>query len=222
MSRVKFSKRIFYLNDYVLIISILRLYDLCQKFELSGRPGILPVAILTVASQSMLAWRLFVLVIIAKNDRFGRKAISVKDGLCLFGQALKIKYFQTETLPKISGIFTEKMKYWLFIVAGLMGCNGSPTSQSGKSTGGVDQKAIGGGDHEIEKLAFTLRTSGCAYFGGIEIEGSESRVFNAYKRLLKIAPDSLWVRLSYSDKPVVRFYALEALVQRNSPLLDSV
>jgi hypothetical protein len=125
---------------------------------------------------------------------------------------------------EISGIFIEKMKYWLFIVAGLMSCNAKPASQPGKtlSSGDLSGKAVSGRDQEIENLVFTLRCSDCAYFGGIGIEGKESPVFDAYKRLLKIAPDSLWVRLSYSDKPVVRLYALEALVKKNSPLLDGV
>ncbi len=58
--------------------------------------------------------------------------------------------------------------------------------------------------------------------GGRGFAGEETMADDCYERLLQIAPDSTWVRLSFSKKPVVRMYAFDALFYRNSPDLKGV
>lgn len=54
------------------------------------------------------------------------------------------------------------------------------------------------------------------------ITGKDNPTADAYKSLLSIASDSVWVRLSYSEKPVVRMYAFKALYSKNSTDLEEV
>jgi hypothetical protein len=72
-------------------------------------------------------------------------------------------------------------------------------------------------ENDREALIAVMEGTDCAYFGGIGIAGEESEVYDCYKRLLAIAPDSMWLRLSHHTKPVVRMYAYRALQQKNSP-----
>ena len=58
------------------------------------------------------------------------------------------------------------------------------------------------------------------YVGGWATK--KSHTYNCYKTLLEIVSDSLWVELSYSKSPVMRYYAYEALLTRESANLSSV
>jgi len=44
----------------------------------------------------------------------------------------------------------------------------------------------------------------------------KSHICNSYEKLLKVISDSLWIELSYSDSPVVRYYACRALFSKGS------
>ena len=56
----------------------------------------------------------------------------------------------------------------------------------------------------------------------IGFEGRESHVYNSYEKLLDIVSDSLWVKLSYSKSPVMRYYACRALFSNGSDNFLSV
>jgi hypothetical protein len=56
----------------------------------------------------------------------------------------------------------------------------------------------------------------------IGIEGRKSYIYCCYEKLLETASDSLWVKLSYSKSPVMRYYAYKALFSRESTNLQSV
>ena len=98
------------------------------------------------------------------------------------------------------------MKYWIIFITALLGCGAKPETSS----------------RVIRQLVSQLEYSPCVIIGGVGIEGKENTAAESYKKLLQVAPDSVWVRLSYSEKPVVRMYAFEALFSRNSPDLESV
>ncbi|GGB19872.1 hypothetical protein [Puia dinghuensis] len=98
------------------------------------------------------------------------------------------------------------MKYCLLVVAALVGCGGKSAVSS----------------RIIHQLVFDLEYSSCVIIGGVGITGKDNPAADAYKTLLRIAPDSVWVRLSYSEKPVVRMYAFEALLSKKSPDLERV
>lgn len=74
-------------------------------------------------------------------------------------------------------------------------------------------------ENNIQKLVTLIDRSDCVYIGGIGYTGDESEVYDSYQRLLEIAPDSLWVKLSFNKNPVLRVYALKALVTKNSSKL---
>jgi hypothetical protein len=98
------------------------------------------------------------------------------------------------------------MKYWLFVVTALVGCGRKPAVSP----------------VVIHQLIFQLEHSICVIIGGVGITGKDSPSSDSYKTLLRIAPDSAWVRLSYSKNPVARMYAFEALLSKNSPDLERV
>ena len=50
----------------------------------------------------------------------------------------------------------------------------------------------------------------------------KSFVYNNYEKLLELISDSLWVELSYSNSPVMRYYACEALLSNGSDNLPLV
>jgi hypothetical protein len=98
------------------------------------------------------------------------------------------------------------MKCWPLVFAALVACRGNP---------GIPSRTI-------EGLVFQLEHSSCVITGGVGITGSENSAAFAYKKLLRIASDSVWVALSHSEKPVARTYAFRALLFKNSPDLDRV
>lgn len=97
-------------------------------------------------------------------------------------------------------------KYCLLIWTALLGCRDKPA---------VNTAAI---RHYIIQLDLSDRV----ITGGVGFTGKDNPTADAYKSLLQIAPDSVWVRLSYSEKAVVRMYAFEALHSKNSPELEEV
>ena len=50
----------------------------------------------------------------------------------------------------------------------------------------------------------------------IGFEAKRSYICNSYEKLLDIVSDSLWVELSYSESPVMRYYACRALFSKES------
>ena len=74
----------------------------------------------------------------------------------------------------------------------------------------------------IHHYIIELEHSSRVITGGVGFTGKDNPTADAYKSLLQIAPDSVWVRLSHSEKPVVRMYAFEALYNKNSPDLEEV
>jgi hypothetical protein len=98
------------------------------------------------------------------------------------------------------------MKYWVLVLAALGACRGKP---------GVPSRTI-------QELVFRLEHSSCVITGGVGITGAENSAAVAYQKLLRIAPDSVWLALSHSKKPVARMYAFRALHFKNSPDLDRV
>jgi hypothetical protein len=50
----------------------------------------------------------------------------------------------------------------------------------------------------------------------------KSHIYNSYEKLLEVLSDSLWVELSYSDSPVMRYYACRALFSNGSDNFLSV
>jgi hypothetical protein len=98
------------------------------------------------------------------------------------------------------------MKIWVFLIAVLIGCGGKPSVPS----------------VEIRQLVFQLQQSDCVIIGGVGITGRVNPAADSYTTLLRIVPDSVWVRLSYNEKAVVRMYAYEALFSKSSPELEQV
>ena len=98
------------------------------------------------------------------------------------------------------------MKYWLFILTALVGCKDKQAALSAS----------------IRQEVFYLEHSTCVITGGVGFTGKDNPAGDAYKRLYRMAPDSVWVRLSYSEKPVLRMYAFIALLNKNSPELAGV
>lgn len=62
----------------------------------------------------------------------------------------------------------------------------------------------------------------CVYFGKIGYAGEENEVYDSYQRFLEIAPDSMWVKLSYNKNPILRIYAFDELDTRKSLCLQDV
>ena len=56
----------------------------------------------------------------------------------------------------------------------------------------------------------------------IGMEGRKSYIFSCYEKLLEVASDSLWVKLSYSKSPVMKYYAYKALFSKENTNLQSV
>jgi hypothetical protein len=67
----------------------------------------------------------------------------------------------------------------------------------------------------MQFLIDRIDNSDCVYFGGIGIAG-DSKIYDCYRTLLKIGPDSMWVNLSFNKNPIIRIYAFEALETRKS------
>lgn len=74
----------------------------------------------------------------------------------------------------------------------------------------------------VQKLVSQIDNSDCVYMGGIGFTGEENQIYDCYLRLLEIAPDSIWVELSYNKNPVIRIYSFKALKTRKSPRLPEV
>ena len=77
-------------------------------------------------------------------------------------------------------------------------------------------------ESNIQKLVSRVDSSDCVYFGRIGYTGEESEVYDSYQRLLEIAPDSIWVQLSYNNNPIIRIYAFKALQTKNRAFLKEV
>lgn len=52
--------------------------------------------------------------------------------------------------------------------------------------------------------------------------GKPSEIYSLYAALLRVAPDTLWRKLSFSKKPVMRYYAFKALMKKKDPCLPQV
>ena len=79
-----------------------------------------------------------------------------------------------------------------------------------------------GREPKIQFLIDQIESSDCVYFGGIGLAGGESKIYDCYRTLLKIAPDSMWFNLSFSKNPIIRVYAFEALRTTRSLHLEVV
>ena len=58
------------------------------------------------------------------------------------------------------------------------------------------------------------------YIGGWGAK--KSYIYGCYEKLLEIASDSLWIELSYSKSPVMRYYAYKALLSKESSEFPAV
>jgi len=63
----------------------------------------------------------------------------------------------------------------------------------------------------IFKINLGIEESDCVYIGGSGITGEEKYASVCYKKLLEIAPDTLWINLSKSKSGVAKYYAFTAL-----------
>lgn len=52
--------------------------------------------------------------------------------------------------------------------------------------------------------------------------GEPSEIYALYAALLRVAPDTLWRKLTFSKKPVMRYYAFKALMEKKDPGLPQV
>ena len=98
------------------------------------------------------------------------------------------------------------MKYWLMILPSLAGYTDRSIALS----------------KTIHNEVLQLERSSCVITGGVGFTGEDNPTAAAYRKLFRIAPDSVWVRLSYSEKLVLRMYAFIALLNKNSSELDLV
>lgn len=74
----------------------------------------------------------------------------------------------------------------------------------------------------IERLIAAIEESPRVEDAHIGISGSPSEIYAFYDSLLRIAPDTLWRKLTYSKKPVMRYYAFKALMEKKDPDLQKV
>lgn len=85
-----------------------------------------------------------------------------------------------------------------------------------------ERKTENSGELIISQSVEKLEGSDCVESKYIGIEGKPSEIYAAYDTLLKIASDSLWIKLSYDKSGVVRFYAFQALFAKKSPRVAEV
>ena len=119
------------------------------------------------------------------------------------------------------------MKYFQLFILVLIGCGHKPkTPVKAKA---IDRDAVRfakfpsiARETDIQQLIGVINNSDCAYFGRIGYAGEENEVYDCYQRLLEIAPDSIWVKLSYNKNPILRIYASDALETRKSLYLRDV
>ena len=71
-------------------------------------------------------------------------------------------------------------------------------------------------------LLRAIEESSCVESEYIGFVGRESAVYASFRRLDYLISDSIWLKLSYDRKPVMRAYAYWALLKRNSPLLPKI
>lgn len=69
----------------------------------------------------------------------------------------------------------------------------------------------------LAELVAKLEDGDCVESRYNGVEKTPSETFAIYDSLLKVAPDSLWHKLTYDRNPVVRCYAYQALFTRNAP-----
>lgn len=79
-----------------------------------------------------------------------------------------------------------------------------------------------GREPNIQFLIDQIDNSDCVYFGGVGLAGENSKIYDCYRTLLKISPDSMWVNLSFNRNQIIRVYAFEALKKIKSLHLQEV
>lgn len=119
------------------------------------------------------------------------------------------------------------MKYLPLLALILIGCGHNPKLRNEiavlyKDTVPFAKFPYIASECNIDRLVSRIDSSDCVYFGRIGYAGEESMVYDTYLRLLQIAPDSIWLRLSFSKNPVLRVYAFEALESQKSKYLQVV
>jgi hypothetical protein len=119
------------------------------------------------------------------------------------------------------------MKFWLLALPILVGCNREPSTIRSRNTARssillTERYFDLPKELEMQRLAARMVKSNKVILGGVGFSGVETSEYSSYKQLLAIAPDSFWIRLSYSRNPVARVYAFEALFDRKSPDLFSI
>jgi hypothetical protein len=89
-----------------------------------------------------------------------------------------------------------------------------------KSIGSLEDSAVYRLD--TATLIRSIEESSCVESEYIGFGGGESAVYASFRRLDHLISDSIWLKLSYDRKPVMRAYAYWALLRRNSPLLPKI
>jgi hypothetical protein len=77
-------------------------------------------------------------------------------------------------------------------------------------------------ENNIKVLVDRIDKSDCVYSGRVGYTLEESEIYDCFQRLLEIAPDSIWVQLSFHRNPVIRIYAFEALSTKKSSYFQAV
>ena len=75
---------------------------------------------------------------------------------------------------------------------------------------------------DINDMIFAIESSENIEREYIGIERRKSCIYSCYEKLLKIVSDSLWIKLSYSKNPVMRYYAYNALLTRKNDNISSI
>ena len=100
---------------------------------------------------------------------------------------------------------------FIFILIFLVGCDT-------RSKREIDEDKKRG----MSSLIVSLEGSSCVESKYIGYAGTPSQTYEIYDRLLKIVPDSLWWRLTFSKSGVMRYYAFQTLLMKNDPRLVEV
>jgi len=119
------------------------------------------------------------------------------------------------------------MKYYPVCVIFLVACAGKAKNRHNISLPNSDTAKYSKYPHiakenNIKDLVDRIDRSDCVYSKRVGYTLEESEIYDYYDRLLKIAPDSIWVQLSFHKNPVIRIYAFEALSAKKSSYLQVV
>jgi len=119
------------------------------------------------------------------------------------------------------------VKYLHIFILVFIACEHKPRPQNKAKSVGVDagkfvQFPYIAKENSIQKLVGLIDSGDCVYFGRIGYNGEESEIYDCYQRLLEIASDSIWIKLTNDKNPVLRVYAFRALESKKSSRLQEV